>query len=72
MDAIARTAEGGNMRNIHAVDQEDVAEIMNRINEALEDTQYEAVGYDNTGFFLTVIFDRKVFNGYEINPNENG
>jgi len=47
------------MSNIHAVDQENVADIMNRINEALEDTQYEAVGYDNTGFFLTVAFDRK-------------
>ena len=39
--------------------ENDMAEIMNRINEALEDTDYVAVGYDNTGTFLTVILDKK-------------
>ena len=38
---------------------EEMAEIMNKINDALEDTDYVAVGYDNTGEFITVIIDRK-------------
>ena len=38
---------------------EERADIMNAINDALEDTDYVAVGYDNTGTFLTVILDKK-------------
>ena len=41
------------------VRQEDVAEIMNRVNDALEGTEYEAVAYDNTGPWLNVVIDRK-------------
>lgn len=39
--------------------QEDVADILNKINEALEETEYVAVGYDNTGEFLNVAIDKK-------------
>ena len=39
--------------------QEDVANIMNAINEALETTEYEAIAYDNTGIWLNVIIDKK-------------
>ena len=42
-----------------SVNQEDVAMIMNFINDALEETEYEAVGYDNTGVWLSVIIDKK-------------
>lgn len=42
-----------------SVNQEDVATIMNLINNALEETEYEAVGYDNTGIWLSVIIDKK-------------
>ncbi|MBR2591770.1 MAG: hypothetical protein IKD62_02255, partial [Oscillospiraceae bacterium] len=41
------------------MNQEDVATIMNLINDALEETEYEAVGYDNTGIWLSVIIDKK-------------
>ena len=41
------------------VNQEDVAKILNLINDALEETEYEAVGYDNTGIWLSVIIDKK-------------
>ena len=36
-----------------------IAEILNRINDALEGTKFEAVGFDNTGEFLLVMIDRK-------------
>ena len=42
-----------------SVKQEDVADIMNAINEALDETEYEAIAYDNTGFWLNVIIDKK-------------
>ena len=42
-----------------SVSQEDIAEIMNRVNDALEGTEYEAVAYDNTGPWLNVVIDRK-------------
>ena len=38
---------------------EDIADVLNAINNALEETAYEAVGYDNTGYFLQVLIDRK-------------
>ena len=41
------------------VRQEDIAEILNRINEALEGTGYIAVGFDNTGEFLDVLVDKE-------------
>lgn len=41
------------------VRQEDIAEIMNRINDVLEDSEYEAVGYDNTDGCLKVLIERK-------------
>jgi hypothetical protein len=47
------------MNNTTRIDMEDVAEILNRINDALEETEYEAVGYDNTEGFLQVLIDRK-------------
>ena len=37
----------------------EIAEIMNRINDELEETGYEAIGYDNTGMFLKIIIDRR-------------
>ena len=39
--------------------QEDIAEILNRINEALEGTGYVAVGFDNTKEFLLVLVDKE-------------
>lgn len=41
------------------VKQEDVADILNKINEALKDTEYSAQGYDNTGIWLQVIIDEE-------------
>ena len=41
-----------------SVPQEDVAKIMNAINEALEKIGYVATGYDNTDTLLTVIIDK--------------
>ena len=41
------------------VKQEDIADIMNRINDALEGTDYIATCYDNTGPFLEIVIDRK-------------
>jgi hypothetical protein len=40
-----------------SVKQEDCADIMNRINDALEGTGYQATGYDNTGAWLCVIIE---------------
>ena len=42
-----------------SVPQKNVADIMNAINDALEGTEFEAVGYDNTGVWLQVIIDRR-------------
>lgn len=42
-------------------DMSDVAQIINRINDALEDTEYEAIGFDNTGEFLQVLIDKKLW-----------
>lgn len=39
--------------------QEDIADILNKINEALEATGYVAIGYDNTGEFLCVLVDKE-------------
>lgn len=39
------------------VKQEDVADIVNRVNKALKDTKYSAQGYDNTGTWLQIIID---------------
>jgi len=41
------------------VPMEDVADILNTINDALEKMGYVAVGYDNTGILLDVLIDRK-------------
>lgn len=49
-----------------AVKQKDIADIMNRIEEALFETGYVPVGYDNTGTFLQVIIDKKW--GFEMAP----
>ena len=42
-----------------SVKQKDIADIMNRIEEALFETDYVPVGYDNTDTWLHVIIDRK-------------
>ena len=39
------------------VKQEDVSDILNRVNEALRNTKYSAQGYDNTGTWLQIIID---------------
>lgn len=44
--------------NTSSVKQEDVADIMNRINNAIQDMGYVAVSYDNTGIWLEVIIDK--------------
>ena len=41
------------------IQEEDIPEILNRINEVLEEIGYVAVGFDNTGTFLNVIIDRE-------------
>ena len=43
-----------------SVKQKDIADIMNRIEEALFETDYVPVGYDNTDTWLHVIIDRKM------------
>lgn len=40
-----------------SVKQEDCADIMNRINEVLEGTGYQATAFDNTGIWLCVIIE---------------
>lgn len=42
------------------VKQEDVADILNIVNEALRNTKYSAQGYDNTGTWLHIIIDEEV------------
>lgn len=42
-----------------SVNPDDLADIMNIINDALENTKYEAIAYDNTGIWLKVIIDRR-------------
>lgn len=39
--------------------QEDIADILNKINEALEATGYVAIGYDNTDEFLCILVDKE-------------
>ena len=41
-----------------SVEQNKVADIMNAINDALEEYNYEAVGYDNTGEMLVVVIEK--------------
>ena len=55
----AKDNQKGNQKAKSSVKQKDVADIMNRINDALDETKYEAVGYDNTGCWLEVIIDLK-------------
>ena len=43
-----------------SVKQKDIADIMNRIEEALFETDYVPVGYDNTDTWLHVIIDKKI------------
>ena len=40
-----------------SVRQEDCADIMNKINDALEGTGYQATAFDNTGAWLCVIIE---------------
>jgi len=47
------------MEEVKEVCMEDVAKIMNRINEALNDIGFVAVGYDNTGIFLKVLIEKQ-------------
>ena len=42
-----------------SIPQEDVADILNIVESALKDTNYEVVGYDNTDGFLKVLIDMK-------------
>ena len=42
-----------------SVPQEDIAEIMNAINLAINDIGYVAVGYDNTDMFLHVLIEKE-------------
>ena len=46
-------------KNKSSVKQKDIADIMNRIEEALFESDYIATGYDNTGAFLLVMIDKK-------------
>lgn len=50
---------GRSVRAMSDIRQEDIAEILNRINEALEGTGYVAVGFDNTKEFLLVLVDKE-------------
>lgn len=51
------------------VKQEDVADILNKVNEALRDTKYSAQGYDNTGTWLHIIIDEEVKENENSNSN---
>jgi hypothetical protein len=42
-----------------AARQNDIANIMNRINDALEGTGYVAIGYDNTDILLHVLIEKE-------------
>ena len=41
------------------VPQDDIAEILNTINEALESLGYVAVGYSNEKWFLNVLIEKE-------------
>ena len=41
------------------IKQEDIAEILNKINEALDEIGYVAVGFDNTNEFLLILIDKQ-------------
>ena len=41
------------------VKMEDIVEILNRISDALEGTEYIVTGFDNSGRYLEVIIDKK-------------
>ena len=41
------------------VPQDDIAEILNTINEALEDLGYVAIGYENDELFLNVLIEKE-------------
>ena len=47
------------MKAMSGIRQEDIAEILNKINNALEGTGYIAVGFDNTKGFLCVLVDKE-------------
>ena len=40
------------------INQEDIATIMNAINDAINDLGYVAVGYENTHMFLNIVIER--------------
>lgn len=39
------------------INQEDIARIMNAINDAIDGIGYVAVGYENTQMFLNIIIE---------------
>ena len=39
------------------INKEDIANIMNAINDAINDLGYVAVGYENTHMFLNIIIE---------------
>lgn len=41
------------------IKHEDIAEILNKINDALEGTGFIAVGFDNTKAFLCILVDKE-------------
>lgn len=57
------SVQTGNERKVVSrmsnIRQEDIAEILNKINDALEGTGYIAVGFDNTKEFLYVLVDKE-------------
>ena len=48
----------GNFGGETMIDMNDVAEIMNMINETVEPIGYLATGFDNTNEFLTVMIEK--------------
>ena len=39
------------------INQEDIARIMNAVNDAINDLGYVAVGYENTKTFLNIVIE---------------
>ena len=51
------------------IKQDDVADVMNAINRALDDLHYEAVAYDNTGSYLKVLIEPQL--GWESEEDDD-
>ena len=55
-----KSAHSTTDKTYNDMDEDDIADVMNRIDDALEETKYQTLGYDNisTPFFQIIIGER--------------